>query len=55
MCDGGSLPVVSILMFVAFLGEKWVSPEEEMHFHTPIPFSSEEKNFGVASKSVEQR
>lgn len=42
-------------MSVAFLGEKQVSPEEEMHFHTPIPFSNEEENFGVAPKSVEQR
>lgn len=51
MCDGESLLVVSILMFVALLREKQISPEEEMHFHTPIPSPVKKR---TSSKSVEQ-
>lgn len=52
MCGGGSLLVVSILMFVALLGGKQISPEEEMHFHTPIPSPVKKR---IVYKSVEQR
>lgn len=58
MYNCGSLPLLSILMSIAFLREIQIPPEKEMRFfffsHT-YPLANEEDDFGIAFKSVKQR